>query len=72
MWFGRILFKRAEKIEPVALITQHNSRNLPDIETLVRGSDPPLSQSTTLLRAVQQGQETPQEELLRAAQTNKQ
>ncbi|HLK57424.1 MAG TPA: hypothetical protein VKU00_12715 [Chthonomonadaceae bacterium] len=52
-------------------ITDHNAHLLPLMETLVRGSDlPPTEQQNELLRAVQQGQETPTEQLLRASQTN--
>jgi len=59
----------AQEIEPVAPITRHNTGRLPEIETLVRPSDIPLShQRAELLRATEPGQETPAEELLRSTE----
>lgn len=73
MWFGKILFRSANHIEPVVLITKHNANQLPDAETLVRGSDcPAVDQHAELLRAAQHGPQTPADQLLRATKTNKQ
>jgi hypothetical protein len=45
------------------------ANTLPAEEILVRAAEePPVAQSTVLLRAAQRGQETPQEELLRMSQ----
>ncbi len=67
--FTRVLFKRVEQIRPVALITKHTAKRLPEVETLVRGSDLPSSSSQAeLLRAAGKGAETPSEHLLRATQ----
>jgi hypothetical protein len=71
IWYGVRLFKSAEKKESVALITRHNTGSLPEVETLVRGSDlPPSQQQAELLRAVKSGQETSPEELLRATEAH--
>ena len=59
--------KEARQIAPVALLTKSNVKQLPEVETLVRGSDRPLTApQDELLRAARQGQETPPEQLLRA------
>ena len=68
-WFGHSLFTKARKIEPVALIRQHNTGHLPEVETLVRGSEePPVAQSDILLRAATSAKETPPEQLLRSSE----
>jgi len=68
---GIEILKDTGKMKPVALLTKHNTGDLPEVETLVRASDlPPLHQQAELLRAAQPKQETPPEELLRA--TNEQ
>jgi len=70
MGIARTLFKRVEKIEPVELLTKHNAKHLPEVETLVRGSESPaLAPQNELLRATEQGSETPPEQLLRASTT---
>ena len=72
LWYGKTLFKAATQIRPVVLITKHNAKYLPEVETLVRASDLPTSrQQAELLRVAKPGQETPPEELLRAIQGNK-
>jgi len=59
--------KEAQQIAPVALLTKSTAKQLPEVETLVRGSDRPLTDpQDELLRAAQQGQQTPPEQLLRA------
>ena len=59
----------AQNIEPVALLTRHNAKHLPEAETLVRSSDKlSISPSAELLRAVRQGPEMPPEQLLRTLQ----
>ena len=56
-----------EASQSIAPITDKNAHLLPLHDTLVRGSDlPPTVQQSELLRATQAGQETPQEELMRA------
>ena len=65
-WLSNTMFANAKSIEPVAPITERNAHLLPAQDTLVRGSDlPPSEQQSELLRATQNGQETPPEELLR-------
>jgi hypothetical protein len=72
-WSAKILRTRVEQIEPVGLITRHNTGSLPAVETLVRSSDLPATDGQTeLLRAVRQGAETPPEQLLRATQEGRQ
>ena len=62
----------SRQMERVALLTKHNTGELPEVESLVRASDVPASQQQTeLLRAAQHGKVTPPEELLRAS-TNRQ
>jgi hypothetical protein len=69
IWYATTLFKDARQIEPVELITKHNVKDLPEVETLVRGSDrSPTDQQAELLRPAGQGAETPSEQLLRATQ----
>ena len=59
--------REGQQIAPVALLTKSTAKQLPEVETLVRGSDRPLTDpQEELLRAAQQGQETPPEQLLRA------
>ena len=67
MWISRKLFRDGKAIEPVQPITERNTHLLPLQDTLVRSSDlPPSEQQAELLRAVQTGQETPPEQLLRS------
>jgi hypothetical protein len=72
--FGAVkTWQGAKKVEPVALLTKHNTGQLPEVKTLIRASDvPPLHQQAELLRAAQHGNETPAEELLRATATTRQ
>ncbi len=72
MGIANTLFKKVEAIEPVELLTKHNAKDLPEIETLVRGSANPPTNQTELLRPAGHGAETPPEQLLRAAQENRQ
>lgn len=66
-WCAREAFFKATSIEEVAPITERNAHLLPTEETLLRGSSPPPTvQQAELLRAIQAGQETAKEELLRA------
>ena len=61
------LLRAMRSIEPVQPVTERNAHLLPLQDTLVRSSDlPPSEQQAELLRAVQTGQETPLEELLRS------
>jgi len=70
MGVAQTLFKKVEKIEPVELLTKQNAKHLPEVETLVRGSESPaIEPQNELLRATGQGVETPPEQLLRAAKT---
>lgn len=65
---GANRLKSAVHMEPVTLITRHNTGQLPEVETLVRSSDRPSSaEQAELVRAAGQRVETPPEELLRAA-----
>ena len=58
--------KAVESSEAIVIVTHRNVHQLRDEDSLVRGSDlPPTEQQAELLRAVQTGQETPSEELLR-------
>ena len=62
-------FEYAKSMEPVAPISERNAHRAPLSETLVRGSDVPLTnQQGQLLRAAQRGVATPPEQLLRAEQ----
>jgi hypothetical protein len=71
IWYATTLFKDATQIEPVELITKETVKHLPEVETLVRGSDRPSTKAQSeLLRAAGRGQETPAEQLLRATQEN--
>jgi hypothetical protein len=71
--WAKALSRKAKNIELVAPITRHNTGHLPEVETLVRGSDrPATAEQAELLRAVRQSPETPPEQLLRAAQENRQ
>ena len=71
IWLGKSMFKKAQRIEPVALLKRQSVIPLPEAETLVRASElPPSHQQAELLRAAPQGSETPVAELLRA--TNRQ
>jgi len=61
------LVKKMNKMEPVSLLTCRNANHLPEAETLVRGSNLPLTiPETELLRAAGSGLETPATQLLRA------
>ena len=72
IWYGVKRFKTAEKMESVTPITRHNTGELPAVETLVRASElPPSHHQAELLRAAQNGNATPAEELLRATQENR-
>ena len=65
---GWRLGKAAFVAERVTPITRRNTGDIPEVESLVRPSDlPPSHQQAELLRAAKPGQETPPEELLRAA-----
>ena len=69
IWYCKVAIKSARDIEAVTPITRHNTGHLPEVETLVRGSDrPATAEQAELLRAAGQGAETPSEQLLRAAQ----
>ena len=71
VWSRRFL-KHGQAIAPVQPLTDRNAHLLPLQATLVRGSDAPLiEQQSVLLRPVQQGPETPPEQLLRAGQGEK-
>ena len=69
-WFGKAMFKKAQRIEPVALIRKSSAIPLPEAETLVRASDTPPTDRQELLRGTGKGSETPVMELLRAAHRN--
>ena len=73
-WSWRIAsycFREEQKVERVALVTNRTVNLMPPKESLVRASDmPPSHQQTELLRAAQNGKETPPEELLRATTSN--
>ena len=69
---SRSLLKKANKIDPVTLITTRTAHLLPSEEVLVRASDlPPAQQQSELLRATHMSPETPAEELLRSSNENK-
>jgi len=70
IWLGKTMFKKAQKIEPVALIRAQPQVPLPEAETLVRASDNPPTDRHELLRGAGQGSETPVMELLRGSQQN--
>lgn len=73
LWCAKSLFREAKQIAPVALLTKASLNRLPDAEALVRASGiPPAQQCAELLRAAQNGKETPPEELLRAVQEDRQ
>ncbi|MCW3098548.1 MAG: hypothetical protein JWL77_4166 [Chthonomonadaceae bacterium] len=70
---GKSMLENANKVEPVELITRHNTGHLPEVETLVRGSDrPETAEQAELLRAVRQRPEAQPEQLLRATNENQQ
>ena len=70
--FGHFMFNTALEIAPVALLTKSSAKRLPEVETLVRGSErPPAADQAELLRAAQHN-ETPAEELLRPSQKKRQ
>ncbi|MCW3097790.1 MAG: hypothetical protein JWL77_3408 [Chthonomonadaceae bacterium] len=71
IWFGKAMFKKAQKIEPVALIKKQSALPLPEAETLVRASGSPSTDHQELLRGARQGSETPVTELLRGSQQNR-
>ena len=73
LWYGTTLFNAAAQIRPVELISKHNAKYLPEVKTLVRGSDPPtVDQQAELLRVAGHGQQIPPEQLLRAVQGEEQ
>jgi hypothetical protein len=72
IWIGKAIFKKAQRIEPVALRRKQSAIPLPEAETLVRASDSPPTDSQELLRGARQGSETPVNELLRAVHQNRQ
>jgi hypothetical protein len=73
LWGSMIAMCEANNIEPVALITRQNTGLLPEVETLVRGSDrPETAEQAELLRAVRQSPESPPEQLLRATNERRQ
>ncbi len=64
---GKKIVHSADRIEPVVLLTKHNTGDIPEAEILVRASAlPPSHQQAELLRAALGSNETPEEELLRA------
>jgi len=64
---GVTILRKVDSMQPVTLLTKQNAKYLPEVKTLVRGSDPPITApQTELLRATTQEQETPAEQLLRA------
>ncbi len=72
LWIGHRLFTKTLEAPPVELLTKSSAKRLPEVETLVRGSDrPAIDHHADLLRAAKPGQETPPEELLRATQGSK-
>lgn len=68
---ARRVKERADQIVSTTIpLSDHNDLQLSLRQTLLRGSDvPPTVQQAELLRAIQAGQETPQEQLLRATTT---
>ena len=71
LFLSKRLFVRVRAMEAVAPITDRNAHLLPAEESLLRGSDiSPTEQQAELLRAVQTGQETPPEQLLRSVAGN--
>ena len=73
LWASMVVSCKAHNIGPVAPITKHNAKHLPEVETLVRGSDrPALDPATELLRPIRQGQHSPSEQLLRATEGKEQ
>jgi len=66
LWMATTVLDKTEQILPVTLISRHNASLLPEAETLVRASAPPLSlQQTELLRVASPIPDTPAYELLR-------
>jgi hypothetical protein len=66
---GKNVNSKAEEIAAsITPITEQNAHLLPPQDTLLRGSDLPPTEQAELLRAVQTGQATPAEQLLRAGQ----
>jgi hypothetical protein len=73
IWYGYHMFRSVKYAEKVTLITRHNTGDLPEVETLVRSSELPLTdQKAELLRAAKAGKETSPEELLRATTQRRQ
>jgi hypothetical protein len=71
-WAGGNRISKVKKLRTVELLTPQRAKYLPEIDTLVRGSElSPSQRQAELLRPVKSGQETPPEELLRATQGNK-
>lgn len=71
-WAGSNRIRKLKKIRTVELLTPKKAKYLPEIETLVRGSDFSTAQQTELLRSVRYSGEAPPEELLRATITKRQ
>ncbi|MCW3097331.1 MAG: hypothetical protein JWL77_2949 [Chthonomonadaceae bacterium] len=68
-----IHYRNLMQMEQVALLTKNNVEDLPEVETLVRGSDRPETvEQTELLRATRKSPEAPPEQLLRATNENRQ
>jgi len=58
---------KGDCLDQIVVMRRPNTGNFPEVETLIRPSDlPPSNQQAELLRAAQDGKETPAEELLRA------
>ena len=70
IWIGKAMFKKAQRIEPVALMRKQSAIPFPEAETLVRASDSPPTDRQELLRGAGKGSETPRTELLRVSQQN--
>jgi len=72
LWIATTVLDKTEQILPVTLISRHNASLLPEAETLVRASTPPLSlPQTELLRSAKQASNTPAAELMRPAAVNR-
>jgi hypothetical protein len=71
IWATHVLLNRSNKIKSVQRLTVRNAHMYVAGESLVCASDtPPVQQQAELLRAALPGEETPAEELLRAATKN--
>ncbi len=68
LWYAGSLCVSAYRIDPVTLITRHNTGDLPEVESLVRSSAPPaIDSKSELLRPLEPNAEKSPEQLLRAA-----